>query len=575
MSIRNSLPCYIQSRLPDGQGGEQVLVYELLDELGSGGMGTVYRAKHLNPPEAYIAKHGDAPRIVAVKYLHRHVMQYSDEALKRFVREALMLQSVRHPNVVRIHSLGIDQEGIPFLAMELVENAQSLATLRDIHAYRRQTSGRNPATGKIVGSLIPLAELVPILRQFLLALREVHNKGIVHRDIKPDNVLITKDGVVKLTDFGISKSLDLDKDPALTTQGRVVGTPYYVSPEAACGCRVDPHGKNWFVGQRSDIWSFGIMCYELMAGAQPFDADVSEIKQTGGARPNTQTQAQLLASLILGRVVSDSYQPKPLAEHLVDPNPIMVTLIEACMSKGPWDRPASCDVLLEVLEQVEAYEAKTDAPPDQRKISTLLSMSAASEMSLAPTQLDSVPPQGQVSGNGQVSITVKDETETVANVPASQVSKPAFSSLWIVAPLVLASVCGAVIWWTFSHPSAQPSAIQANTGSPRMAVQSPPAISPSVMAEKLRPDVGPAPGSRAYTIYQSGEAAARSSNCRHAVSQMYAVLAAFPAFPKPYRILGDCARKSGDLEEARRNYRKYRSFEGVDPLPPEAAKILE
>ncbi len=575
MSENESLPRRITSRLPDGRGGVLVLEFELLDHIGSGGMGTVFRARHLNPPESYVKKFGDKPRIVAVKYLSRHMMRVSDEAVPRFVREALLLQSLHHRNIVRIHGLGIDQEGVPFIAMELVENARSLASLRDVSAYHNPRL--DPESGKTIGSLVPLGTLIPILRQTCEALREVHAKGIVHRDIKPDNILVTEDGTVKLTDFGISKGSEMSQGPSLTVEGRVVGTPSYVSPEAASECRIDPRtGKAWYVSSLSDIYQLGVVTYELMSGILPFDADESELPD--GSVRSTQTKNQLVASLILGRVVTDHFKPKPLGDLLLDTNPVMVALVEACMSKGPWDRPASCEVLLEVLDQAEAYE-KTRGDRSDQATTQDFGAKVSGELALAPTQLDSVPPAAQSrnsrSGSSS-SVNIKQAPlPRPGPQPEATSQKKSFPMSWAVASLLLVgAICG-VLWWT-SSAMQQPRKQSSAKAIPAPSTESGPVVplQPSAMSDKQKPDPGPVPGTRSYTVFQGGAAAARSGDCRRAIADMNAVLAVFPAFPKPFKILGDCARIAGDREGARKNYGKYLSFEGVEPLQPEAMKLV-
>ena len=203
--------------------------YELGEKIGQGGMGVVYRAHHLS-----------LDRDVAVKFIHQHLAD-DEEAVERFLREARLAAKINHPNVVQIYDTGQDDSGRPYIVMELLEG-ESL----------RQRLKRGP---------IPLADAVRISLEILDALTKAHSQGIVHRDIKPGNIFICADGESKLLDFGIAKALG---GGSLTGTGTLVGTPEYMSPEQAEGERVDA---------RSDLYSLGIVLYEMVSGVAPFKAD--------------------------------------------------------------------------------------------------------------------------------------------------------------------------------------------------------------------------------------------------------------------------------------------------------------
>ena len=163
--------------------------------------------------------------------------------MRRFLAEARAVSSINHPNILIIHDFG-DVDGRPFIVSELVEGE----TLRE-----RLTRGR-----------IAPAEAMRIGLQVTAALAATHSRGIVHRDIKPDNVMIRPDGYVKVLDFGLMKLMptgDVDLDETHTEPGRLLGTPHYMSPEQARGLETDP---------RSDVWSVGVLMYEMLAGRVPF-----------------------------------------------------------------------------------------------------------------------------------------------------------------------------------------------------------------------------------------------------------------------------------------------------------------
>ncbi|HYQ77728.1 MAG TPA: protein kinase [Solirubrobacterales bacterium] len=203
--------------------------YKLEAKLGSGGMSTVY-----------LARDTTLDRQVAVKVLHREMSEQEDQ-LQRFRQEARAVAKLSHPNVVAVIDAGEDG-GHPYIVFEYVEGE----TLKQRIAR--------------VGALDPqeaLAYAIEIARGLTVA----HNRRMIHRDIKPQNVLIDAEGRAKLTDFGISRQLEQD---GMTATGRVLGTTDYVAPEQAMGQAVD---------QRSDIYSLGVVLFEMLVGQVPFHAD--------------------------------------------------------------------------------------------------------------------------------------------------------------------------------------------------------------------------------------------------------------------------------------------------------------
>src|SRR5215210_2441724 len=203
--------------------------YRLDAQIGAGGMSTVY-----------LAFDQTLERRVAIKLMHREIASDSDQ-LERFRREARAVAQLSHPHIVGVIDAGED-EGRPYIVFEYVEGE----TLKD----RIRRMGR-----------LPVDEAIAYAIEIARALGCAHQGGIVHRDIKPQNILIDEEGTAKVTDFGIARSLT---EEGLTAEGRVLGTTDYVSPEQALGHAV--------TGQ-SDLYSLGVVLFEMLTGDVPFKGD--------------------------------------------------------------------------------------------------------------------------------------------------------------------------------------------------------------------------------------------------------------------------------------------------------------
>jgi tRNA A-37 threonylcarbamoyl transferase component Bud32 len=210
--------------------GENIGPYRILEQLGQGGMATVYKAYH-----------PALDRHVALKVLHP-AFKEDPNFLGRFQREARLVARLEHPNIVPIYDFA-EHEGHPYLVMKFIEGETLKARL---------TRGR-----------LDDAEILKITRAVGAALTYAHNKGILHRDIKPSNVLLTPDGQIYLADFGLAR-LAAASDSTLSADV-LIGTPQYISPEQANGVKD--------LDARSDVYCFGVMLYEMTVGRVPFNAD--------------------------------------------------------------------------------------------------------------------------------------------------------------------------------------------------------------------------------------------------------------------------------------------------------------
>jgi serine/threonine protein kinase len=211
--------------------------YLILELVGIGGMGRVYRAEQTN-----------LGRTVAVKIIHPHLVG-EENAAARFITEARAASRLNHPNSVGIIDFGKSPDGLLYLVMEFLR-------------------GRDLARVIYEDGPLPFRRIVEVLRQTLAALAEAHNEGIIHRDLKPENIIVesVRSGgdFVKVVDFGLAKIRADASQPGITSPGIVCGTPEYMSPEQARGDTLDP---------RSDLYAVGVILYQLLTGKLPFEAD--------------------------------------------------------------------------------------------------------------------------------------------------------------------------------------------------------------------------------------------------------------------------------------------------------------
>jgi serine/threonine protein kinase len=249
--------------------GKTIHHYRILEKLGSGGMGAVYKAQDTK-----------LNRFVAIKFLLPHLSQ-EEELKKRFIHEAQAASAMDHPNICSIYEINETEEGQMFIAMAYYEGK----SLKE----------------KIKQGPLAVDEAVHIASQIAQGLQKAHTKDIVHRDIKSANVLITEDGQVKLVDFGLAK---LAGRTTLTSEGTTLGTVAYMSPEQACCEEVD---------HRTDIWSMGVMLYEMLAGQLPFKGDYEQaiIYSITNEEPVPITDIQTEVPVALGQVVSKALEKNP------------------------------------------------------------------------------------------------------------------------------------------------------------------------------------------------------------------------------------------------------------------------
>lgn len=292
-----------------GSAGRSVVGrYEILDNLGRGAMGEVYKA--------YDPAVG---RIVALKTVRLTATgEEREELVRRLRQEALAAGRLEHPNIVTIYDAG-KAEGLFYLTMQLVKGR----TLAELMGQR---------------VLLPVKQVLLVLDQVCEGLQYAHERGIVHRDLKPSNVIVTRDGLVKILDFGIAKLAE----GGTTTVGKILGTPSYMSPEQAQGRRVD---------RRSDIFSLGAILYELLTGEKAFPG-------------NTPTA-------ILYKILHE----EPIPPRVIEPGvePALEKIVRKALAKDPLARYQACRELqadLKASAKVPAAPRPVPAPVQPKRRTT-------------------------------------------------------------------------------------------------------------------------------------------------------------------------------------------------------------
>ncbi len=273
--------------------------YVLLERLGVGGIGEVWKARDTR-----------LSRVVALKFITAEGAPLGD-----LLREARAVSALNHPNIVTIFEVG-DLPAGHYLIMEFV-SGESLR-------------------GRMRRAPVPLPEALDISRQIASALAAAHKHGVVHRDLKPENIMLREDGVVKLVDFGLAKQLpwaepDAVTSPSLSSSGQLVGTYEYMAPEQARGKSTSP---------ATDVFAFGIVVYEMIAGEHPFRAE---------------STIDTLTAIL-------NKEPQPVRSRRTDVPPAIEDLLQRALSKEPEKRFDSGVALASALETSQRTEAPRQAP---------------------------------------------------------------------------------------------------------------------------------------------------------------------------------------------------------------------
>jgi serine/threonine protein kinase len=381
---------------------ESISRYKLVRELGRGAMGVVYEASDPN-----------LGRTVALKaILANTVGTNPQEVADRFKNEARAVGGLSHPNIVTVFDAGED-EGVLYIAMECLEGE----TL-EAHLVQRRT--------------IPLERAIDITRQICAALDYANSKGIVHRDIKPANVMLTSDGTVKITDFGLARTTE-----AITMTGHVVGTPHYMSPEQVRGRPVD---------LRSDLFSVGVMLYEMLTGERPFEGQS--------------------ITTIMYKIVHENPTPPRALDSSIPPG--LSAVIERALAKSPEERYQSGAALVNALENYKTIRA------------TQLNATAGTTELPAPV--------------------LRADTQQISRAaePGTPAKTGRGKRLWLLSAFVLLAIVGLIAYSRYNKPKA---AEQTGTQSEAKPIVLPPVPPPAPATQQLD-NAAPAKPPKAGEIVQ-------------------------------------------------------------------------
>lgn len=294
----------IKSQLEERKNTSQIPGYQLIGRIGKGAMATVYKARQLS-----------LDRIVAIKVLPKR-MSENKEFVDRFYYEGRAAAKLSHNNIVQAIDVGSTPDGFHFFVMEYIEGL----TLYDLMLPPPTGQGRTFSEAEALDTMIQMAD----------ALAHAHNRGLIHRDVKPKNIILTPEGVAKLTDLGLAREVN-DTQLAESEAGKAYGTPYYISPEQIRG-DVD-------IDFRADIYSLGATMYHLVTGRPPFEADTP--------------------SAVMHKHLKQALRPPDHINTALSPG--ISEIVEVAMAKEREERYAHTEDMLEDLRAVRSNQAPTHA----------------------------------------------------------------------------------------------------------------------------------------------------------------------------------------------------------------------
>ncbi|MBB6146159.1 serine/threonine protein kinase/tetratricopeptide (TPR) repeat protein [Silvibacterium bohemicum] len=555
--------------------------YEILEVLGRGGMGSVYKARDL-----------ELDRLVALKVI-RPELARNTAIVERFKQELRLSHQVTHRNVIRMYDLGEDA-GMRFITMEMVEG-------RDLRSIIEER-------GKL-----PPEETVEILQQICYALEAAHAVGILHRDLKPQNIMIDSTGRVVVMDFGLARTIEGD---GMTQSGAIVGTMEYMSPEQALGKNLD---------QRSDIFALGLICYEMLTGNMPYRAEsalASLIKRTRERAepvtvqdPTIPGQLSGIVSKCLETDVEQRY--KNTGEILRDLEAWRSQVagaslrfnadLASTLPNNRWIRYAGAGALVLVLAVGGAVVfkevGKPHTPAAQTAKGPALSLAimpfynasgdpslnwlgssladmlggdigqSANVRTVSPDRLHQALHDLRISGSSQVDVATLRRVAEFTNASTvifGQYVKPGSQIRIETTILDLASDSRTVLQTDVPDEKQLLNSVDALAGEVRQKLAANPDMLNELKAHAQRPSTNSVEALRAYT---DGLQLARKGNNIDALTQLQAATAADPEFALAFAKLGEIYSELGHDDQAQTASR--RAVELSDSLPASEKYLIE
>ena len=395
--------------------------YRILDKIGQGGMGSVYKALHVTFDELRAIK------VISPELINDQLF------VKRFKHEAVITRKLQHPNAVRVDDIDEAEDGRPFIVMEFIEGESLRKLIQDQGA-------------------MPVPRVCSIIKQTAAALDAAHRLGMIHRDIKPDNIVLIQSPEgeqAKVLDFGIAKLKEGRRGAVagmtLTGTGIVIGTPQYMSPEQAMGKRGEE------LDGRSDLYSLGIVMYQMLTGDLPFKADTT-------------------MEMLLAHLQQQAPNVRVVRPELRIPNSI-ANVVVRLLEKKPENRPSSAQALIEEIEQAEAngggpgetrvlssepfYDQPINAPsplPSSRQVSRPSRATTASTSSPEPRR--ELEPAAPIPSRRAPA--PRPAAPSATPVPVTRPRKTGQWGIWVALGVLVVGLGGGVWYFTERRPAEPP-----------------------------------------------------------------------------------------------------------------------
>jgi eukaryotic-like serine/threonine-protein kinase len=565
--------------------------YCLIVPLGVGGMAEVWKANDLQ----LSTESNPIPR--AIKFLRPDLVEEAYRTMdgtayqpkgaslliERFLREHRAAASLQHEYIVPIYDVGVDREfGIPYYVMDIVDGPP-LESI--INQYAARVGLPPPGTlgapqHQLSSSVVPMEMVYRLLDQFCAVLAYVHRQGVIHRDLKPQNTLIVYDlrglSQIRIIDFGIAKFLEtalprVNDHKQLTLDGLVTGTPYYMAPEAFLGSMEDEEKRKWRIGPYTDIYSIGMIGYEMLTGHLPYSDDDFGV--------------------LLKRFVDPTSTAPDPSQYVSDLSPLLWRVIKKMLAPRPWERFQNAEDARNALREAEILDRArmgpatfSGRPPDP--VSFAYSATVSSEPPApgsfpvaAPLPAVAPPPAPAAPAPAVAPLLYpEDEKTPVRLAPTPKGARKGGGRVVLLSLGAVLMLAGFLLTVSVLRPSPKPPSTGIVQEKPAVAsVESKPEVQAVVREAKpaTPPKVLPTgkripetPSRQAAELLKNGDMMANGpvKDCKHALVLYRQAAEQSPNAPETHKAIAHCESRLGHVAEARAAALTYNSFLGVTPL---------